>query len=174
MFETQNTKDIEDQILYRDGSCRDINIDDVDLKSASKIINCFYQIYANQRCTNDRGDCLSVSIQNRAIELELSNYPNSLHFVFEDEEKLIKNLQIFMCSDKSKKVFVEVTFFPEDVSCEFTLESFKKFMAAKSKQGLGVGMPEFNGGIGAGRGEGFAVRTPGRAVGSGVVAFEGG
>jgi|GEM_PF-2009803 len=128
MFETQNTKDIEDQILYRDGSCRDINIDDVDLKSASKIINCFYQIYANQRCTNDRGDCLSVSIQNRAIELELSNYPNSLHFVFEDEEKLIKNLQIFMCSDKSKKVFVEVTFFPEDVSCEFTLESFKKFM----------------------------------------------
>ena len=120
--------EIEKQILDCDGSCRDINIEDVSLEHANKIAVVLGKMYILKRAVNSEGEDVVSFVQSGNLRGQFEVKPNSIHAVYENDSALITNMQVFWGWDEEDDIYVEFTFFPEDVASEFSFSKFEQFL----------------------------------------------
>jgi hypothetical protein len=122
--------EIEKQIIDQDGSVRDINIDNIDVSKACALAEHLYKNYSlSSAFTGDGRDVLSLiaspSLRSAIFEKEKSN----VDLFWQNPENLIRDLKLFFEWNKRGDIFVELTFFPEEIDTEtFNLDLFMGFL----------------------------------------------
>ncbi|MBD3647871.1 MAG: hypothetical protein HUJ31_10565 [Pseudomonadales bacterium] len=112
---------IEEQIIDVDGSCRDINVPDVGRSEAVSLLNLVKASFELRSAADSEGHELSVDGMIERLSASESETILSCWTC----EGLISPLQIFFSWNKDTNVFVELTFFPQDVdSREYSLTGF--------------------------------------------------
>jgi hypothetical protein len=126
--------DIVTSLLDRDGSCRDLNFEAPTWKGVEELLASLESTYAEVSGTDQEGKDLTPPYGESAIaEAQQGGY---IHFsLHRGAAGLIKDLQVFICSEEDGSPFVELTFFPEDVGQTTSLRS--NFIAwAQQQQAL--------------------------------------
>jgi hypothetical protein len=114
--------DIVTSLLGRDdGSCRDINFESPTWKGVEDLLASLGSAYEEVSGTTDEGKDLIPPFGESAIAEARKG--GSIHFLLHRGAGPIKNLQVFICSEKDGSPFVELTFFPEDVEQTTSLRS---------------------------------------------------
>ena len=119
---------IEKEILDRDGSCRDVDIEEVSFERAKDVVESLKQVYQVTSAVNSGGEDVEESIKEGKIHELFKNRPNSIHATFENEMALVSHMQLYLFWDQSEKVSVEFTFFPESVVGSFSFSLFDQFI----------------------------------------------
>lgn len=119
---------IEHCILHDDGSCRDINMDDMDIQVARQIAFLLLQSFEFKRGISQAGDELAGEMAHAQLDAEFSRSSNTLHLILESDKNLLSHLQMFFHWEQPATVSLELTFFPKDVGRPFTLELFKDLL----------------------------------------------
>lgn len=119
---------IEKEILDRDGSCRDVNIEDVSFERARDVVDSLKQVYLVTGTVNSEGEDVEELIKEGKIHEVFKKQPNSIHATFENEMALVSHMQLHLSWDQSEKVSVEFTFFPESVVGCFSFSLFDQFI----------------------------------------------
>lgn len=112
---------LEEQIIDVDGSCRDINFPDVGRSEAISLLK-LMKVSCELRNASDSGgnelsadgvtECLSTSESETIVSYWTC-------------QGLISQVQVFFYWNKDASIFVELTFFPQDVDSRvFSLETF--------------------------------------------------
>lgn len=125
----RDIQQIESDISTRDGSCRDINIEDISFERTRRVLDCLNDIYQLKSAVNSEGEDITSCVNSGTVDGEFGKKKNSIHSVFHNEEALITNMQVLLAWNDSKKVFVEFTFFPEDVCNRFSFNEFVNFIS---------------------------------------------
>ncbi|MEQ1842466.1 MAG: hypothetical protein ABL994_18860 [Verrucomicrobiales bacterium] len=119
---------IENCILDKDGSCRDITMDDVDVQAAREIVSFLLRSYTLTHSINREGDELAHGATIVSIEKEFAKAENTLFIYLESSADLISRLLVTLHWLNLQEVSCELTFFPEDVRRPFSLSLFKEFL----------------------------------------------
>lgn len=125
---SEDTSSIENCILDKDGSCRHITMDDVDIQTAREIVSLILRTYALTRSINREGEELPCGASIAQIGKEFLKGENTLLLYLESDTDLISRLLVSLGWQNPQKVSWELTFFPEDVRRPFSLKLFKEFL----------------------------------------------
>jgi hypothetical protein len=113
--------DIVTSLLDRDGSCRDMNFEAPTWKGVENLLASLGSAYEEVSGTDNEGKDLRPPFGESAIaEARKGGY---IHVLLHRGAGPIKNLQVFIGSEKDGSPFVELTFFPEDVEQTTSLRS---------------------------------------------------
>ena len=116
---------VESQIIDDDGSCRDINFPDVTSPKAIALLELIKSFCTLDDASNNTGDKLDVS----QLENSIASLPSDSITSRWSSSRLIKHLQLFFSWDNADKVFIEITFFPNDVDRQsFSLVAFQDWL----------------------------------------------
>lgn len=114
---------IEEGILDCDGSCRDLNFMSSDRGAVAKLITWFSDNYNSiSACDND-----GIDIELNSFEETLRNLPSpkSIQIGGESSSCVIDKVQVFLYIEADGTVYIEITFFPQDIKTEeFEISSF--------------------------------------------------
>jgi hypothetical protein len=112
---------IEQSLLDRDGSCRDINFEAPTWKGVEQLLDSVVSAFEEVSATDQEGkDLIPPFFENAIAEAKKGGY---IHLSLHKGEGPIKNLQVFIGSEEDESPFVELTFFPEDVEQTSSLQS---------------------------------------------------
>ena len=103
---------IEHCILDEDGSCRDINMDDMDIQAARQIAFLLLQSFDFKRGISQAGDELAGETAHAQLDAEFLKSSNALHLILESDKNLLSHLQLFFHWEQASMVSLEFTFFP--------------------------------------------------------------
>lgn len=113
--------DAEAQLIDVDGSCRDVNFPDVNSADAIALIKSVQRFCALRDASDSEGKELSPS----DIFERLSASGSQTIVSYWMCQGLISQIQLFFSWQESSKIFVELTFFPQDVDRgAYSLRSF--------------------------------------------------
>ena len=112
---------IEDQVIDIDGSCRDINFPDVGRSEAISLLN-----HMKTTCELKNGnDTEGNEISAEEMIKRISSSDTETIFSYWLCHGLVSQVQLFLSWTDGSKIFVEITFFPQDVNKEkYSLETF--------------------------------------------------
>lgn len=117
--------EIEEQVIDVDGSCRDVNFPDVGRSEAITLLNQAQTNCELKSATDSEGDEISV---DEMIE-RLSSSEAETIVSYWTCQGLISQVQLFFFWNKDSNVFIELTFFPQDVDKkEYSLKEFLKWL----------------------------------------------
>jgi hypothetical protein len=113
--------EIEEQIIDEDGSCRDVNFPEVNKNEAVALLKHMAGFCVLYSATDSEGNQLAVE----DIARHLSSTATGTIASYWQSQGLISQLQIFLAWKDWSDIFVELTFFPQDVDRQnYSLESF--------------------------------------------------
>lgn len=113
--------DIEEQVIDIDGSCRDINFPDVGRSEAVALLNQMKQSCKLKNSTDSEGNIIST----QGIIKRLSSSDTETISSYWLCQGLVSQVQLFISWAKGEEIFVEITFFPQDVdTTAYTLTEF--------------------------------------------------
>ncbi len=113
--------EIEKQVIDIDGSCRDVNFPDVDRTQAIALLKYVQSFCSLKNATDSEGDNLSVE----EMRERLSSAVTETIVSYWECQGLISHVQLFFSWRDRLKVFVELTFFPQDIDEQnYSLETF--------------------------------------------------
>jgi len=119
--------EIEEQIIDIDGSCRDINFPKVDRFNAIALINWIDSFSTLEKATDSQGHELSV--EDIKKHFSLSSHDGETIISYWRSDGLISRLQLFFIWQKRSEIFIELTFFPEDIDKKiFNIKEFLKWL----------------------------------------------
>jgi hypothetical protein len=117
--------DIEEQVIDIDGSCRDVNFPDIDRPEAIALVSQAQTNCELKNATDSEGTGISVT----EIIARLSSSEAETIVSYWTCQGLISHVQLFFSWGKGSKVFVELTFFPQDVDKKaYSLKEFLKWL----------------------------------------------
>lgn len=117
--------EIEEQVIDIDGSCRDINFPDVGRSEALTLLNHLKTSYKLKNANDSEG----IEISTKEIIDRVSSYDNETISSYWLCQGLVSQVQVFLSWTNDSKIFVEITFFPQDVdSKRYTLEAFLEWL----------------------------------------------
>ena len=117
--------EIEHQIIDVDGSCRDVNFPDVGKPESIALLNLMKNSCELKRGTDSEGN----EISTQEIIERLSSSDTETIVSYWVCQGLVSQVQLFLSWAKDSKIFVEITFFPQDVDIDaYSLETFKKWL----------------------------------------------
>lgn len=125
----QDISQIEREILDRDGSCRDIDIEEVSFERAGNVVESLKVAYLITSAVNSEGEDVEKVLNEGHIFEEFEKWPNSIHATFENERALISHLQLYLVWGHSENVSVEFTFFPDAIAENFSFSAFEQFIS---------------------------------------------
>jgi hypothetical protein len=105
--------DIVGSLLDMDGSCRDLNFEAPTWAGVEDLLHMLEGMFEEASGTDQEGRVIVAPLRDAV--LLVSQNRGHLHLVFKAGSSLVKNLQIFVCSEDDGTPFVELTFFPDDV-----------------------------------------------------------
>ena len=105
--------DIVTSLLDRDGSCRDLNFEGPTWAGVKDLLDSLESAFGEVSGTDQEGKVLTAPF--RDFVLAVAENRGYLHLIFNVGAGLIRNLQVFICSEEDGSPFVELTFFPDDV-----------------------------------------------------------
>ena len=115
---------IEEQILDKDGTCRDIAFPIISVEGASKLLDLFATSFNLNVARDLEGETLSISQAQRYIDTAVSGM---IHAIWQSSE-LITHIQLFL-DWENRDFSAEITFFPDDIIQErFSMERFYQFL----------------------------------------------
>ena len=118
--------EIAEQIIDIDGSCRDVNFPDVSQSQAYAVVSHFQSICALKTATDSEGNDLNAQQMEERLSLSSSETIVS-HWI---SKGLISQVQLFLSWESNSKIFIEITFFPNDVERDhFNLHLFFEWLA---------------------------------------------
>jgi hypothetical protein len=106
---------------WDDGSCRDLNFEAPTWAGVDALLASLEGASEEVGGTDQNGECLLPPFRLSALAVTQKHM--SAHLFFKIGTGLIKNLQVFVCSEEDASPFVELTFFPEDVEQTSSLRS---------------------------------------------------
>ncbi len=116
---------IEEQVIDIDGSCRDVNFPDVDIMQAIALLNHVLGFCELNSASDSEGNKLSAE----EISNQLSKSDAETIVSYWKCQGLISQVQLFLSWNNKSKIFIELTFFPQDVDKEaYSLEKFKEWL----------------------------------------------
>lgn len=116
---------IEEQIIDIDGMCRDINFPDTDLLYVIAMIKYLEGFCELGSASDLEGNELTVG----DIILKLTKSESETISSGWRCQGLISQIQLLLSWQNKSKVFIELTFFPEDIDSKtYSLESFKNWL----------------------------------------------
>lgn len=116
---------IEEQVIDTDGSCRDVNFPYVERTEAIKFLNYIKKFSVLDNAYDTEGNELTINDLNETISSSKSETIVSYWHC----EGLISQIQLFFSWQNNSKIFIEVTFFPQDIDRNlYSLEAFKSWL----------------------------------------------
>ena len=113
--------EIEEQIIDIDGSCRDINFPDVGRSEAISLLKHMKSSCELRGGNDSEGN--EISAEEIIERISLSDTENIFSYWL--CEGLVSQVQIFISWVNGSKIFVEVTFFPQDIDTKtYSLKCF--------------------------------------------------
>ena len=113
--------EIEEQLLDVDGSCRDVNFPDVDHSQAIELVKYIQSFSVLDNAIDPEGHQLSVE----EVEKSLSFSSSETIVSYWRCEGLVSQVQLFFSWSNPSGVYVELTFFPNDIVHDlFSLREF--------------------------------------------------
>jgi hypothetical protein len=125
----RDIRQIEREILDRDGSCRDINIEEISFVKARDVTESLNAAYRIMSAVNSEGEDVKRLLNEGNIFDEFEKRPNSIHVTYENERALISHLQLYLFWGHSENVSIEFTFFPEAIAKDFSFSAFEQFIS---------------------------------------------
>ncbi len=118
---------INEGILDCDGSCRDVNFISSDRKAVANLIGWFSKNYDHISACDDEG--VDVELSSFDEMLGKLSPTKSIQFGGESSRCIIDSVRVFLYIEDDSSVFVEITFFPQDIKVEeFEITSFLQLM----------------------------------------------
>ena len=118
---TQRHMEIEEQVIDIDGSCRDINFPDVGRSEAISLLNLMKTSCELRNANDSEGN----EITSKEIIERISSSDTETIFSYWLCQGLVSQVQVFLSWANNSKIFVEITFFPQDVDAEgYSLDCF--------------------------------------------------
>ena len=112
---------LEELIIDVDGSCRDINFPDVGRSEAISLLN-LMKVSCDLRNASDSG---GNELSADGVTERLSTSESETIVSYWTCQGLISQVQVFFYWNNHKSIFVELTFFPQDVDSRvYSLEKF--------------------------------------------------
>jgi len=112
---------IEENIADIDGSCRDINFPDVEKIKIESLLKYLESKFVLERATNSEGTELSIE----ELHSTLNNSDKQTIINHWKSDGLIKHFQFMFFWEENSKVFLELTFFPDELDGKlYNLYSF--------------------------------------------------
>jgi hypothetical protein len=109
-------QEVEDILLEFDGFCRDINFEHPTLEGIETFLTWFCQHYNIMLAYDTEG----IDVRSRIIEcLQVQN--GYIHAVGESSSEVVTRLQVFVSRASDYEPFVELTFFPDELSRMFSI-----------------------------------------------------
>ena len=106
--------DIVTSLLDRDGSCRDLNFGGAEIRGGVKdLLVSLESAFGEISGTDQEGNDLPGPLGDSVLAVEENR--GQVRLIFNAGVGLIRNLQVFICSEEDGSPFVELTFFPDDV-----------------------------------------------------------
>lgn len=105
--------DIVTSLLDRDGSCRDLNFEAPTWAGVEQLLALLEASFGEVSGTDQEGKGLEPPFRQSAFAV--AHKRGHAHLLLKGGAGLIKNLQVFVCSEEGGSPFVELTFFPGDV-----------------------------------------------------------
>jgi hypothetical protein len=105
--------DIVTSLLDRDGACRDLNFEGPTWAGVRDLLDSLESAFEEVSGADQDGNVLTAPF--RESVLAVAENRGYLHLIFNARAGLIRNLQVFICSEEYGSPFVELTFFPDDV-----------------------------------------------------------
>jgi hypothetical protein len=121
-------QEVEISLQERDGFCRDINFAFPTKQGATNLVGWFCQNYMIHLATTGAGIDVTSELADCNYDLSKLLPDGSLHIVGENPEALITRLQVFIGNEEGGTLFVELTFFPDDLGKLFTIRRFIHFV----------------------------------------------
>lgn len=116
---------IEEQLLDVDGSCRDINFPDTDYSKAIALLKLIVSFSDLESAFDKEGQELSIE----GIERNLLSIRQDAIISCWKCKGIISHIQLFFSWIKRAEVFVELTFFPDDVDkINFSIHKFLNWL----------------------------------------------
>ena len=117
--------DIEEQVIDIDGSCRDVNFPDVERAEVITFLDYINELSALDNAYDSEGNELTIS----KLKETISSSKSETIFSYWHCKGLISQIQIFFSWKNNSKIFIEITFFPQDIdSTLYSLEKFKSWL----------------------------------------------
>ncbi len=117
--------EIEDQVIEKDGSCRDVNFPDVNSSQAIALLNHVQSFCVLNSATDSEGKELEIE---QIIE-RLSSSATETIVSYWGCQELISQIQLFFSWENNSKIFIELTFFPQDIDKKaYSLENFMEWL----------------------------------------------
>lgn len=107
---------VDTALLDVDGSCRDINFDRATWPGVRSLIDQSREEFENVRvgCTSHDSDEEQIADVNAALSL-VERSGGYCQILFDGGSNVLRHLQVFASSAPGESLFVELTFFPQDV-----------------------------------------------------------
>jgi hypothetical protein len=105
--------DIVTSLLDRDGSCRDLNFEGPTWAGVRDLLVSLESAFGEISGTDQEGNVLPDPLGDSVMAVEENR--GQVRLIFNAGVGLIRNLQVFICSEEDGSPFVELTFFPDDV-----------------------------------------------------------
>lgn len=119
---------IEEQLLFPDGSLRDINFVNPTWDGVIDLLNWFCKNYQITRAYTGEGTDFKTDFEKcETFKLIVPLEEDSINVVGEDSDFVVKGLLIFVGNRDDEAPFVELTFGPEDLT-NFSVATFVQFV----------------------------------------------
>ncbi|MCW9027130.1 MAG: hypothetical protein OQJ77_07410 [Thiovulaceae bacterium] len=117
--------EIEKQVIDIDGSCRDINFPDVGKSEAISLLN-LLKMSCELKSANDSE---GAEISSKELMEHVSSSDKETISSYWLCQGLVSQVQVFLSWTNDSKIFIEITFFPQDVDSKtYTLEAFLEWL----------------------------------------------
>ena len=118
--------DTQKALLEPDGSARDITFTPVSLSGAERFLAEISADFCVDNAFNGDGVDVTAALASRSFSEVLSGDSGTLYSYWNSSRGMFASLQVFLCWPETESdVFVELTFFPQDViPAEFELTKF--------------------------------------------------
>lgn len=117
--------EIEEQVVDIDGSCRDINFPDVGRSEATSLVNQLNISFELKNANDSEG----TEISSKEIIERVSTSDKETISSCWLCQGLVSQVQVFLSWTNDSKIFIEITFFPQDVDSKiYTLEAFLEWL----------------------------------------------
>jgi hypothetical protein len=119
---SKDKNQILDYLLDNDGTTRDINFTPSTYEKTVEFLNQFMELYSSGEMHDQDGN--EISLNSESFKEMFAVEEGHIYGRFNEKSALIKHIQLFVDWPENGKAEIELSFFSDDTSNDFSYESF--------------------------------------------------
>ena len=118
-----NKQEITEYLLDNDGSTRDITFTPANLENLTIFLSSFLSYYDTGELNDQDGESIQIEVDS-VLALLTSRNEGCIHGQLKARDALISQVYLFVDWPEESGYAIEISFFPEDLNANFSLEQF--------------------------------------------------